>query len=265
MKYTPKEPATNVNVSEVSPLREFTGLVCILIAMIVAGYVVLGMLVDVVALKISPGTEASLARGFSKYFDDNKEFSKEQERIQRLVDSLASFLPKSEYQFKVHISSAGEINALALPGGHIVIFKGLLDQIESENSLAMVLGHELGHFSHRDQLRGLGRGLVIIFLVTSLLGGESSFGEFTANLLITTQLKFSRDQERNADKVGLELVNAHYGHVTGATEFFEQIAKKGEEPFFAFMASHPLSSERIQTLKDLALERGYKVGKKLSW
>ena len=46
------------------------------------------------------------------------------------------------------------MNAVALPGGNIVVFAGLLKEIKSENELAMILGHELGHFAHRDHLRG---------------------------------------------------------------------------------------------------------------
>jgi Zn-dependent protease with chaperone function len=72
-----------------------------------------------------------------------------------LVSSVEG-LPKFSYKVSVHDQAT--VNAVALPGGNIIVFKGLLTELKSENEVAMILAHELGHYAHRDHLHGIGQG-----------------------------------------------------------------------------------------------------------
>ena len=83
------------------------------------------------------------------------------------VGELPPDSPISNRPFHVYVTEVDDINAIALPGSNIIVFSGLLQNIQSENELVMVLGHELGHYAHKDHLRGLGRGLGISLVITS--------------------------------------------------------------------------------------------------
>ena len=137
----------------------------------------------------------------------------------------------------------------------MVIFRGLLDEINSENELAYILGHELGHFIHRDHLRGLGRGLVLATAATFLFGSDNTLSQLVTGTVSFAQMKFSQKQEAAADLFALELINKHYGHTGGATDFFRRVIEKKEiNKFRYFFSTHPDPDARVK-----AIEREIKV------
>jgi Zn-dependent protease with chaperone function len=147
-----------------------------------------------------------------------------------------------------------------LPGNNIIITTALIEGLESENELAFVLAHELGHFANRDHLRGLGRGLVLLTISTILFGADSSVSQVLENSLQNVEMKFSQNQEKKADLFALRLLNERYGHVGGAIDFFEKLKKKEKGGrFLYFFATHPHSLERIRYLKQEIAARGYWV------
>lgn len=187
---------------------------------------------------------------------DGVESDPRQGRLQGLVDSLASYWPENPYALRVEVMEDETPNAFAVPGGLIFVTEGLLDGAESENEVAFVLAHEIGHFEGRDHLRALGRS-ALLGLVLAVAGlGDGGFVSHTSQFL---GLRYGREQERDADAFGLGLVHAHYGHVAGCSAFFARIRKEmgalGDLP--SFVQTHPASQERIEALGDLAGERGY--------
>ena len=150
-------------------------------------------------------------------------------------------------------------DALAFPGGLIGVTSGLLEQVETENELAFVLGHELGHFRNRDHLRSLGRGLVLGLLLTVATGsgGSSQLLQFAPML---AERSFAREQERESDSFGLELVYREYGHVAAADDFFRRIAEPGSplaRQLEGYVSTHPLSETRVADLWALARQQGW--------
>ena len=138
-------------------------------------------------------------------------------------------------------------NAFATPGGHIVITRGLVDQVSSENALAMVLAHEYAHIEQRHPAILMLEQLSLA-LVTAVLGNDvaGSIGQHTGLL---TLLAFSRDMERDADARALEILQQHYGHTQGATEFFDKMLEQRDEATWAAMfQTHPLTRERIERI-----------------
>jgi predicted Zn-dependent protease len=152
-----------------------------------------------------------------------------------------------------------EVNALALPGGHIVVFSALVKQAESENELAMVLAHELGHFAHRDHLKRLGRGLGLTVAAMLVFGEDSAISRLMSNLFLVTESSYSRQQEADADRFGLELLVNSYGHAGGAIDFFARVGKKAGRRAPYLLASHPHPDDRIEELQSLIRENGYSV------
>jgi Zn-dependent protease with chaperone function len=151
---------------------------------------------------------------------------------------------------------------LALPGGGVVVTSGLLDILETEEELMFVLGHELGHFVHRDHLRGMGRAIVVQLLlgmmslttgVDASLGLEIAFGAMTS--------AHSREQEVHADAVGAEvLATLKGGDVSAAHRALNALHDAlGTSALdgINFLRSHPVGSVRREALDALIQTRGW--------
>jgi predicted Zn-dependent protease len=259
MKYTPKELKGNINISQTSPIREFFILLGGVLGVILLIYIALGFAVDIIVPKLSPEIEQSLGRLYSKIYE-NTEKTTAWIRLQLILDELVNKLPQRELQYKVHLVSNSQINAMALPGGNIVVFSGLIKEVKSENELAFVLAHELGHFANRDHLRGLGRRLVLLTISIALLGRDSSATNFLMNSLLNVEMKFSQRQEKMADLWALDLLNNRYGHVSGATDFFKKMSKKEKKGrILYYFATHPYPKNRVKTLEEQIQEKRYLV------
>jgi predicted Zn-dependent protease len=173
-------------------------------------------------------------------------------QLQQIIEQLRPG-DKPDFRFTVKLLESDVPNAFIVPGGHIFVTSALLQQVESENGLAMVLAHEMGHHYHRHPLRGLGRALVIslALMVISGTDNDSLVQGFVGNTVLLTSLSFNRDQEREADNLGVELLVKRYGHASGASEFFESMKGQPESSLETpeFMESHPGVGERIDMLQ----------------
>ena len=264
MKFTPRQPGINVNVTPTHPLKELAILAGGLLTIVVGVYLALGLAVDLMVPRLSMELEKKLAGAFIGRLVETDPVADTTRSLQALVDRLQDRCAPLPYTITVHVKESDAVNAAALPGGHMVVFTGLLAEMASENELAFVLAHELGHYAHRDHLRGLGRALVLMTASTVLLGADNSINGMIGQGMVLTELSFSRKQETQADEFALETLFCHYGHVTDATSFFSKIPKDGDPGRFGhYFASHPENRRRIGHLEDLARERGYPAGKPL--
>ena len=257
MKYTARKIEGNVNITNSPPLKELFLLLGGLLGILIAVYVVLGFAVDMIVMKLPPDLEHHLSGFFSSAFTESEHIPAD-DYLQELLDTLVehSSLPSGDYQ--VHLVLSSEANALALPGGHIIVLSGLIDELEFENELSFILAHELGHFANRDHLKGLGRGLVLIAMSALLVGADNGLTQFLMGSLMNVEMRFSQQQETAADLYGLELLNASYGHVGGATDFFEKLAQEERHGRLAyFFATHPYPRTRVADLQDQVREKGY--------
>lgn len=258
MKFTPKNIEENVNVSKTHPLAEFGWLLGGLLLLVLILYLLLGVATDIAVAKIPVSVEVWLGEHFVDRMDA-RENEPLQRLIQPLLDNLPADSPLREYDFYVQMVDNEQINALALPGGQIVVFSGLVEQAESENEVAMVLAHELGHFAHRDHLRRLGRGLGLTVAAIVLFGEDSAVSNLASKFFLVGESHYSREQESAADRFGLELLVAGYGHAGGATDFFARVGKDAGSRVPYLLASHPHPDDRVGELQGLIAANGYRV------
>lgn len=181
--------------------------------------------------------------------------------LQRYVEDLtrrmaAHMRPPGDLNVRVHVVK-GPPNAAATLGGHIFVLEGLLHKLDSENSLAMVLAHELAHCINRDPLRGVGRGLLLDIALSSAGGG----GLAGSQLLMR---RYSRGQEAAADRDALLALHAHYGHIGGATRLFEVLRPSDPQSFpqaggqvREMLSTHPAIDRRIEAIRAAADENGW--------
>ena len=165
------------------------------------------------------------------------------------VRSIGSRLTRgSRYLYEFHVADDSTINAFALPGGVIVVHSGLIAATKRPEELAGVLAHEIQHVESRHSLRGIVQNLGLRGLWTLATGdlGATIIGQTALEM---TSLKFSRDDETEADMKGFDrLVNASIDP-SGMPAFFKTMREKEAAMPVAFLSTHPLSSERQQRLE----------------
>jgi Zn-dependent protease with chaperone function len=268
VEFDSKLPDEGINTSDESPMREFALLIAGLVGAALACVAIAALAVDRLVPLLPPALEARWFGGWltaEATADDPRTVP-----LQALLDRLTAHWSDAPFPFRVGVLDDPDPNAIALPGGAILVTSGLLDQVRSENELALVLGHELGHFRARDHLRGLGRSLA----AQLVLGAVGSSGELVSGLSVLAgnlaQRSFDRRQESAADAFGLSLVAAEYGHVAGAGDFFTRLAgepARGSRPerrLAAYFDTHPLHADRIAVLAAEARAHGWATDGKLA-
>ena len=140
------------------------------------------------------------------------------------------------------------VNALAAPGGEILVYRGLLDRARSADELAGVLAHELGHVEHRHGLRGVTRAAGLFVLSGALSGGSDAVGLAAALAVLSN----SRAFEREADTTGARTLAAAGIGTQGLEAFFgrlEQERSKNAVQLSEYLRTHPTDGDRVAALR----------------
>jgi beta-barrel assembly-enhancing protease len=263
MRYEPKLPEHNDNITHEKPVREFVTIIVGFSVVAVVLFLVLGQLVDVVVDNMSPATEAKISEAVGFKQEQEKSFAPEkQAMLQKLVDDLGQCVG-IPYKVTIQLTKNEQPNALVFPGGNIVVFSGLLDKVESENGLAFVLAHEFGHLQNRDHLRAMGRGLLIASISMLITGADSDITQILMPVHVLSNASHSQKREMEADTSALKVLQCRYGHAGGATEFFEAMKKDertDEQGFSHYFESHPQGQARIDNINRLIEQQGLKRG-----
>lgn len=151
------------------------------------------------------------------------------------------------YRFRIAVLDIGMSNAFALPGGRVVLFRGLIENAGDASEVAGVLAHEMGHVTHRHGTQAILRSLGIEVLFGLMLGelGEGLFGGIGASLL---SLSYSREAEAEADRVALALLDETGIGTQGLAAFFERLAGGDRElpAALQLLSTHPSFDSRAR-------------------
>jgi predicted Zn-dependent protease len=169
--------------------------------------------------------------------------------VQDLGDRLAA-RTEAAYRFRWILVDDPTINALALPGGTVVVFTGLVRFADTPEELAGVLAHEVEHVVLRHSLRALVRSLGWRAVLSLLVGGAGELGDQVAVLVERLGgLRYSRQQESEADLEGVRLLQRAGIDARGMQRFFDRLAEQsGEVP--GFLSTHPASRERAERIRE---------------
>ena len=180
------------------------------------------------------------------------------EYIRSIGRRLVSVAPGPKYPYTFRVLNYREVNAFALPGGPIWVHQGVLRTATNESQVAGVLAHEVAHIAQRhaaDQLTAsivtnLGLGLFSALLGNS--GGADAARSAAGLLADGAFLKFSRDDEREADLVGLRMMSRAGWDGRGMVELFETLrreARSNPRALEVYFSSHPPPQDRIKELQ----------------
>jgi beta-barrel assembly-enhancing protease len=205
------------------------------------------------------GVESELGQMVSDQLSPPNRTCQDQE-LNEAVRAMARRLEKadpSRYRFHIRIANEESVNALAGPGGHIVLFRGLLLKTSDPDELASVLAHEMQHViqqhSTKAILRQAGTGALL-----ALIGGDiSKVAGFATEL---SGLRFQRNDESSADAEGIKMMARAGFNPDAAARMFRKLqASEGDMPkALTYLSTHPATADRVKAMQEAArrVERG---------
>lgn len=189
------------------------------------------------------------------------------QRLQSVGTKIASVanVPNAQWEFVVFDSQ--EKNAFVLPGGKVGFYKGLIDFCDNDDQMAAVLGHEAGHVVARHAALRAGQQSATslgLALGGALLGGNLSEGQKDAAMAVMGAgatvgilLPFSRNNELEADKLGVDYMHAVKYDVKQSIRLWEKMGQASTERPSEWMSTHPNPETRINELRTYINTRGY--------
>ncbi|MEP6607704.1 MAG: M48 family metalloprotease [Burkholderiaceae bacterium] len=255
----------------------FRLLIVLIVAFVLNAPPALSQTIDLPALgdasseELSPATERRLGEQIMQEVRRDPDYlsdSETTEYLNHLGYQLVAFSPSRSLDFVFFAIRDPMLNAFALPGGFIGVHTGLILAAQTESELAGVMAHEIGHVTQRHIARMLAKqresaalalGALLLALLASRAGGSSSgdvaqaaiFG--TQAALIQQQLNFSREAEREADRVGFQTLT-DAGYDSRAMESFFGRLQSGsriyESAAPAYLRTHPMTVERISDMQN---------------
>ena len=173
----------------------------------------------------------------------------------RLIPHAAQWNDRArQWRWEVNLIGSKQINAFCMPGGKIAFYTGILDQLQlTDDEVAMIMGHEMAHAlrEHARARIAKSQGTGTLLSLGAQLLGLGELGNVAANVgteLLT--LRFSRDDESDADLVGLELAARGGYNPQAAVSLWQKMANAGggsSGP--SFLSTHPSGPQRIQELQ----------------
>jgi Zn-dependent protease with chaperone function len=174
---------------------------------------------------------------------------------QRIIPHTAQWNERAtQWRWEINLIGSKEINAFCMPGGKIAFYTGILDRLNlTDDEAAMIMGHEMAHAlrEHARERIGKTQATGIGLSLMSRLFGLGELGDVAANLgTQLLSLRFSREDEGEADLVGLELAaRAGYLPQAGASLWRKMAAASGGGGDLPFLSTHPSGPDRIRELQ----------------
>ena len=153
------------------------------------------------------------------------------------------------------VLDSGMKNAIALPGGRVYLFRGLLEEAQNPDEIAGVLGHEIGHVQNRDSMRALLKTGGTSFLLGLLFGDVTGAGAVIIATRKLMEASYSRGAENEADGYAIETMNKLGRPVAPMGELLLRITGRQRGKGIDILASHPFSEDRLDRMKKSGVEK----------
>lgn len=191
-----------------------------------------------------------------------------QEYVNNLGQKLAAVSHRPNLKYEIKVMDSPVVNAFAVPGGYVYITRGIMAYLNNEAALAGVIGHEIGHVAARHSAEQMSKAQ----LVQIGLGVGSVLSETIARYAGVAQqglgllfLSFGRDDEREADMLGVEYATKLGYDTHQMAAFFkvlDQMGKDSGQSLPDFLSTHPNPAERVGNVNKLTAKWEKKIGKK---
>ncbi len=173
----------------------------------------------------------------------------------RLIPQTTAFRPDAKnWQWEINVQKTDELNAYCMPGGKIMVYSGIIDQLQlTDAELAAIIGHEIAHALREHTRERVSRayaqqvGLGVLAAVTG--AGEGTMQIASQVSQVTFGLPHSREQESESDLIGLELMARAGYNPNAAVSLWQKMSQKAGGSGSDFLSTHPSSSSRISELQ----------------
>jgi len=186
--------------------------------------------------------------------DDNAQLKRLRVIAKRLIPFTLPWNERAKaWRWEVNLIGSSQVNAFCMPGGKIAFYTGILDKLKlTDDEAAMIMGHEMAHAlrEHARERMAKSQATSIGLSIGAQLLGLGQVGDVAANLgtqLLT--LKFSRDDETEADLVGLELAARGGFHPQAGVTLWEKMTANSGGGGPGFLSTHPTGPDRIRQLQ----------------
>lgn len=262
MEYSNPELPEGINTTKEHPLKEFVILTVGLLTVVFVVISILIVVVDNFADQIPFEMEKELP---VLSFIENMEVEKLPPYLNKVTQKvLASFDLPEKMKITFHYVNEDTVNAFATLGGHIVLYRGLLEKLKYEDELAMVVAHEIAHIKYRHPILSVSHGIVVGVVLTAISSstGNSIVNDMVGQTGIASLMRFSRDYEYQADKDAISSLIKIYGHADGALGLFDVFNSEfGDNSSFEFLATHPLTENRISQTTEMIEHYNLSLGR----
>src|SRR4051812_10713561 len=176
----------------------------------------------------------------------------------RLIPATGALRPDAPgWKWETHVLSSKEANAWCMPGGKIAVYTGLIDQLKpTDDELAAVMGHEIGHALREHGREQASRQMgeqVALGIAGAVLGLPDIAQQLAPMILdVTFNLPHSRQQETEADRIGVELAARAGFNPHGAVSLWEKMSKLSTQEPPKFLSTHPPHEQRLADLRQYA-------------
>ena len=225
-------------------------------------------LAELIAQNIPVSWEVKLGQNYKKYFVSQfKECEKKElkDKIELINDQLVETIPNTDYKYNITILDFDMVNAFALPGGEIIIFKGLIEKSKRPEELAGVMAHEIQHIEQRHMTKILIKDKSLDILISSMTGDSSGAGTALMAAKTLGSLAYRRSEESSADTEGLKMLVDARIDPYGMIDFFKIIeTEHGEmDGYLKYISTHPDTGGRIEKLDNIIKGYSFKPEKLL--
>jgi len=169
--------------------------------------------------------------------------------VNEVGQNLAELMGRSEFDYEFYVIDEDAFNAFAYPGGKIFVYSGALEAMGSEAELAGLLAHEIAHAVASHSYRSIAEGILL-----QNLGQAIPLGNVISGL---ANLKYSRQDEREADVLGLYALNASKYSVDGMYNLMATMRQENASSQPEWASSHPVPESRLHYIQELIQRRGY--------
>jgi predicted Zn-dependent protease len=230
---------------------------------------------EAASAELSPALEARIADEIARQIRRSADLIDDAELsnyLERLGQRLVAASPAPQQPFRFFLLKDDSINAAAFVGGVVIVHSGLILAAQSESELASVLAHEIAHVTQRHIARMIANQSqmsvpLLAALAVAILAARSSPDLASAAIAtsqaaaVQTQLNFSRDAEREADRIGLQILEKAGFDPRGMPVFFERMQRAShlqETGAPVYLRSHPLTFERIADVDNRVQQLPYR-------
>ncbi len=200
------------------------------------------------AARIGKQVEADIIRQYGGLSNDPQVVN----RVQRVGQQVAARSPRQDVQYTFKVLNSNVINAFAAPGGPVLITKALAQSL-TDQELAFVLAHEVGHITAQHGREAINQALLAQGVFSLLFGGSGDVTRIGINILYTLYNRgYSRSQEYQADSYGLELMQAAGYSGEGAIGALAKLGMQRTAGINRYFSTHPDVPDRINRISQMA-------------